>query len=61
MKNKYQIKRIICGAVTAICLFLLLGFTGACENGGDLTEYVIRGAVLLAVAITAGIIGDFFG
>ncbi len=61
MKNKYRIKRIICGAVIAICLFLLLGFTGTCENGGDLTKYVIRGTALLAITITAGVIGNFFG
>lgn len=61
MKNKNQIKRIICSVVAAVCLFLLLGFTGTCENGGDLTEYIIRGTVLLAAAITAGIIGGLFG
>lgn len=60
MKNRYQIKRIICGTVIAVCLFLLIGFTGTCENGGDLTEYVIRGTVLLTIALTAGIIGDLF-
>ncbi len=60
MKNQYQIKRIICGVVIAVCLFLLLGFTGTCENGGDLTIYVIRGAALLVIAIKAGVIGDLF-
>lgn len=61
MKNKYQIKRIICGIIMAVCLFLLFGFTGTCENGGDLTKYVIKGTVLLVITITAGIIGDLFG
>lgn len=61
MKNKYQVKRIICAVIMTVCLLLLLGFTGTCENGGNLTEYVIRGTVLLAAAITAGIIGDLFG
>lgn len=56
----HKIKKPLCGTVIAICIFLLLGFTGECECGGDLKKYVIRGVILLTVAIIAGVKGELF-
>ncbi len=62
MKEKLKkLKQPICVVIVIICLFLLLGCTGTAELGGDLTIYVIQGAVLLSITIIAGIIGGLFG
>lgn len=56
-----KLKRPVCAIIVIICLFLLLGCTGTAEQGGNLTAYMIQGAILLSTAITAGIIGGLFG
>lgn len=61
MKEKWEkIKKPLCAVVMVICLFFLLGCTGTAECGGDLTAYVIQGALLLSVAIAVGLIGGIF-
>lgn len=61
MKDKNnQVKRAVCGVIMTICIILLLGYTGECEKGSSLIEYAVRGAVVLIIAIIAGIIGDLF-
>lgn len=62
MKEKWEkIKKPLCTVVMVICMFLFLGCTGTAECGGDLTTYVIQGAVLLSITIAAGLIGGMFG
>ncbi len=43
MKNK------ICYTIAAIAFFLLLGFTGVCENGGDFGAYIVKALICLTV------------
>lgn len=52
-----KIKRPVCVVIMLICLFLLLGCTGAADFGGDINSYCFQGSVLLGTAIAAGIIG----
>lgn len=62
MKERLKmLKRPICVIVMVLCLFFLLGCTGTAETGGDLITYTVQGAVLLTIAIVAGIIGGLFG
>lgn len=56
-----NLKKPVCAIIVIICLFLLLGCTGTAEQGGNLTEYAIQGAILLSTTIIAGIIGGLFG
>lgn len=61
MKKAWKIiKKPLCGAITAVCLLLMLGCTGTAELGGDLITYCIQGTALLGTAITAGIVGGIF-
>ncbi len=56
-----KIKKPLCEGIVLICFFLLLGYTGTADLGGDVTTYAIRGAILLSIAIAAEIIGGLDG
>ena len=55
-----KIKRPLCVIIVFVCLFLLLGCVGNTDLEGDIGSYCFQGAILLGMAIAAGILGEVF-
>lgn len=59
MKNRT--KRLICCGIVAINFLLLLGYTGACENGDmELSSYTIKLFILAACTIIPAVKSGLF-
>lgn len=56
----HVIRKPLCGAIMLFCLLCLMGCTGTAEQGGDVSTYCVQGAILLLIAVLAGIIGGIF-